>query len=163
VIYIFFIIPIFRFGLYFWDVSKVSKDVYDDISDNYKSTAQYSGLSEDAKNNFAGINWAVSMFGQRKLEDNIVGVARGLESANEAMILINKYDLSKYITSDEKVPESSITQIQNILLLLNSAKGQLDAVENLNFPFGSSDTILKIRNWSYETHKKLLEKTKVQN
>jgi nucleoside-diphosphate-sugar epimerase len=160
VVYIFFMVPVFRFGQLFWDLNTTSERLGLYLTNSYQGVPKQEDLELTAKNNFAGIRWAVSTFNLEKTESQIVSVSRGIDNAAEAKALIDQNNLATYLKDSQKVPESAVTKIQDLLLLLSSVQNELKAADEINLPFGASDDAVKIRNWAYETEKEFSQKIK---
>lgn len=155
---VFLIIPLIRFGLFFTKLKSTSESLNTSISTNYKDVPEFPNFNEEARSNFAAVRWALQLSNQQKVETDITSIGKGLDNAILASQEISKSNLAQYLTKNDKIPESSIAKVQDILQLLNSAKTQLEPVNQVNLPFETSEKIMKIRNWAYETEKGFSEK-----
>ncbi len=156
VIYVFFIVPIFRLGVFFWKVDTAATKVVDRFDGT--SEIETMSLSDEAERDLAGIAWALKLMKQEKMQDQYESIAKGIDNAILIEQMMKKNGLTKYVATEEKIPEASITEVQDVLLLLSSTRSQLEPINSINFPLGSNEKIQKIRTWVFDTEKKLSDK-----
>lgn len=159
-IYIFFIVPTFRFGTFFYRFNTTAGKLNFYIENNFNGSPVDPKLEIVAKQNFAGVKWAISSFKLQKIESSITSIAKGVDSAVEAKKLIDDNNLNDYLSMNERLPEHIVTKIQDVLLLLDATKNNLNSADTINLPFNGNEEIVKIRNWAYNTERRYSEKIK---
>jgi hypothetical protein len=157
-VYIFFIVPVVRFGLLFWKINTTVNSLDSYITSNSKGSPEKYNLETETRRDFAGIRWVINSLNLEKTENNLTSISRGLDNAVAAKSSIDQNNLGDYLISKEKVQESSVTKIQDLLLLLNAAKTQLEPESN-SLPFNSSKAV-NIKKWAFDTETKYSEKIK---
>ena len=155
VLYIFFIVPVFRVGLLLWDINQESKNVSQVLSESGNGSISPPGLGPRAEKDLVGIGWAVNLFNLDDLESNIIDVAYGIDSAATAHAQIQEKRLEPYVSGSVSVSEEDITNIQSILIMLDESQQQLDAIEKISLPYGGNQYVRSIRSWSYNTEDNL--------
>jgi nucleoside-diphosphate-sugar epimerase len=150
ILYIFFIVPIVRLGIFFWHIKSNTAEITAVINKT-KTEAPIAGLAKEAESNLSAISWAIDLTNQDKLENNILNLSKGVESASRALNIINTGNLNKYIGKKDSIPENDLSRIRDVLIILDSAKFQLKEGSELNLPFGASANIVQIRNWVDKT------------
>lgn len=159
-VYIFFIIPVFRFGFFFWKLDSAAERLSYYIDHTYQGYPEPKNLEASAIQNFAGVSWAINTFNQEGLESDVINISRGLDKATVAYSTIERSELNKYLITGQNISQEDISKVQDVIILLTSAKSELQNADKINLPFGANEDILKIRDWTNQVEERFSSKLK---
>jgi nucleoside-diphosphate-sugar epimerase len=149
-IYIFVIVPVFKFGMFFWHVRNASRELATLTQSPSQIISDYN-LYDEISRNISAARWVISLTGGSDLENELLNLSRGLDDSATALQLIQKNSLVKYLTTDEKASDADISKIKDVLIVLDAAKSGLNVGAELNLPFSSTGSIASIRSWIDKT------------
>lgn len=154
-IYIFLAAPLFQVSALYFEMKTSAKDLNTFIASGFRGEYKETQLSSKAKTNLVGARWMATLFGKKEYESNVISIAKGIDDASLASKSISKAKLNQYMLLNNKLPEGSVSQAEEVLILLNSARTHLENSDRINLYFGSKEEVQALKQWTYETESKL--------
>lgn len=148
--YLFLAAPIFQVISLDLQIKEHAEELNSFKSTNFTGAYKQTSLADTAKVNILGIQWLVNLLNKEEFSTNVVSVASGIDYASQASLKLAEKNFQQTLLLNDRLPEQSVPQAQEILLLLNSAQTHLSVSSKVNLPFGGQEEIQKILNWTYE-------------
>jgi hypothetical protein len=154
-LYLFLATPLFQVAALYMAMNSSSNNLNDFIASGFTEKYEETKLVEKARTNLVGARWIAKVLGRNDYESNVMSVAKGLDDASQASKNISKNNFNQYVLLNSKIPENSITQAQETLVLLNSARSHLEASNRVNMYMGTNTEVDKVKQWTNDMESKL--------